>query len=225
MTQKPTSERNTSRAVALVAVALLGFVVASSVDGLAYRTLVDAAAERQDWAKMLRSCGYWPTWLLIGLAMVIIDWRERAPVWPKTDRWTRGVLLWVSTGMGGLAAEMLKLIARRERPDMTDGAYVFRSIGDHLLSTSGLGLPSSHAAVAFAASWVLTRLYPAAMPLWLGLGVGCSLTRVLDRAHFLSDVYAGALVGIGVAELLWRAHVRNHAARLGPRDGGMGADA
>jgi membrane-associated phospholipid phosphatase len=80
---------------------------------------------------------------------------------------------------------------------------------DHPLSTSGLALPSSHALVAFAAAAMLARLYPRARWLWYALAAGCALTRVLARAHFLSDVTLAAIIGWAVAAVLW--HVVNAA--------------
>lgn len=210
-----TSDVRWGRLATGVALALIGFVVAWQVDGIAYRELVNKSAERADWAKALRSCGYWPTWGALGLALVLIDWRDVPRVWPRTDKWARGVLIWMSTASAGLLAELVKLVVRRERPDMADGAYVFRAFGERTWSTSGLGMPSSHTAVAFGAAWMLTRLWPSAAPVWMAFGIGCGLTRVLDRAHFVSDVYVGALVGIVAAELLWRQHARNHRRQQG----------
>jgi len=195
----------------LVCVALVGGAMLA--DRWAYETLVNLSAEKRDWAKMLRVCGYWPTWLVIGVALVMVDWPVAKGVWPRTDRWARGALLAVSSAMGGLLAEGVKLLVRRERPDEHEGAYVFRAFAHEPWRTSGLGFPSSHAAVAFAAAWMLTRLHPRAWVVWMGLAVGCGLTRVLDQAHFLSDVAGGAVVGIGAAEAVWRLHAWNHRKR------------
>jgi membrane-associated phospholipid phosphatase len=114
----------------------------------------------------------------------------------------------IAAALGGLAAELLKLLLRRERPEAHAGEYVFRSWSSHPLSTAGLALPSSHALVAFAAAAMLARLYPRASWLWFTLAAGCALTRVLARAHFLSDVTLAAIVGWLVAAGLWRWYLR-----------------
>jgi membrane-associated phospholipid phosphatase len=103
-------------------------------------------------------------------------------------------------------AELLKLAFRRERPGLTDGAHVFRPWSDRPFSTAELGLPSSEAAVAFAAAAVLARLFPEARGLWYGVALGCALTRVAARGHFMSDIVFAALVGYVVTLILWRHH-------------------
>src|SRR5260370_30463795 len=72
---------------------------------------------------------------------------------------------------------------------------MFRPWLDQPFSTAKLGLPSSEAAVAFAAAAMLARLFPESRVLWYGLALGCALTRVASGAHFLSDVALAALVG------------------------------
>ncbi|MGH7560630.1 MAG: phosphatase PAP2 family protein, partial [Gemmatimonadales bacterium] len=69
---------------------------------------------------------------------------------------------------------------------------------------SAIGLPSSHVMVAFAGAAVLARLFPGAAPVGYLLAAGCALTRVLARAHFLSDVVVGAVAGWAVGALIWR---------------------
>jgi membrane-associated phospholipid phosphatase len=110
-------------------------------------------------------------------------------------------------------AELLKLTFRRERPGLTDGVHVFRPWSDHPFSTAELGLPSSEAAVAFAAAAALARLFPESSLLWYMLAGGCALTRVASGAHFVSDVVLAALVGYLAALSLWR--------RRSPRSGAV----
>jgi membrane-associated phospholipid phosphatase len=98
--------------------------------------------------------------------------------------------------------EILKILIRRLRPGET-GEYVFRSFSERSFSSSGLGMPSSHAVIAFGAAAILSRLFPRAWPIWWLLGWGCALTRVLHGKHFLSDVMLAAIVGWLIAALLW----------------------
>jgi len=81
---------------------------------------------------------------------------------------------------------------------------VFRPWSDHPFSTAQLGLPSSEAAVAFAAAAALARLFPETGLLWYALAAGCALTRVASGAHFTSDVVLAAFVGYAVVWILWR---------------------
>jgi membrane-associated phospholipid phosphatase len=55
---------------------------------------------------------------------------------------------------------------------------------------------------------MLAHLFPRARVVWFALAAGCGLSRLLARAHFLSDVALAALVGILVAALLWRWYLR-----------------
>src|SRR5690606_34907010 len=85
-----------------------------------------------------------------------------------------------------------------------EGEYVFRSFTEDTFSSSGLGMPSSHAIVAFGSAAMLSRLFPRAWPIWWALAWGCGLTRVLHGRHFVSDVVLAAIVGWLVAAILWR---------------------
>lgn len=201
-------------AVAL-AVSIAAVALAVALDGWAFRTLVDMKAEKQDWARLLRALGYWPTWLVLALAALLIDGGEKAFRWPQTDRFTRAAMLSGSTGLAGLLAEVLKLVVRRERPTVTDGEHVFRLFSDGPLSAKNLGMPSSHVAVAFAGAFVLSWLSPRARWVFLGMAAGCAMERVLVHAHFASDVAAGAAVGYGAYAALRWGHERRWRGRPG----------
>lgn len=190
---------------AVLVLAVGALVAATALDGWAYRVLVVADVYDHDWGRMLRVAGFLPTWAVVSAALLL----GRSASAPSSDstRW-RAVLPLIAATIGGIAAEVLKLLLRRERPEAHAGAYVFRSWRDHPLSTGGLSLPSSHALVAFAAAAMLARLYPRARWLWYALAAGCALTRVLARAHFLSDVMLSAIIAWAIAALLWRWYLR-----------------
>jgi membrane-associated phospholipid phosphatase len=181
----------------------LGFVVAMALDRAVYLHLQVQAAEPQDWYRVLRVGGYLPYWLLVALAWMLLD-ASAIKTFGVRRALARGILLSTSVVTCGILAEVLKVLMRRERPGLHDGYYFFRPWSAGLLDTSGLGLPSSHAAVAFAATWVLCFLYPRALPVWLLVGMGCGVSRILDRAHFLSDVYLAAVFSFFWVRVLWR---------------------
>jgi membrane-associated phospholipid phosphatase len=116
-----------------------------------------------------------------------------------------GVRVLMSAAMGGLLAEALKLAVRRHRPsEANDGRHVYDWFaGD--VEGRGLGLASSHAGVAFGAAFALWRWSPPAGVAALTLALGCSATRVLSGAHFVSDVYAAAVLAWVGSALAWRA--------------------
>jgi undecaprenyl-diphosphatase len=156
-----------------------------------------------DLGRLLRILGFLPTWIFVAAALVMTDWPLRAAngAWAA---WRRGLLVVGSATLSGAAAEVLKILIRRERPGDEAVGYVFRAWSDRTVSTAGLGIPSSHVMVAFGALAMLSRLFPRARPVWYLLAAGCAFSRVAAHAHFLSDVTAAAILGIVVAELLWR---------------------
>jgi membrane-associated phospholipid phosphatase len=97
-----------------------------------------------------------------------------------------------------------KLALGRERPDQGPSAFRF-----HPFSRLDTSLPSGHTTMAFALAasiadevrrpWATVLLYSAA--------TGTGWSRINDNRHWLSDVVAGALVGVTSAKLVnghWR---------------------
>jgi membrane-associated phospholipid phosphatase len=168
-----------------------------------------ARLESQDWYQMFRAAGYLPTWLLIAGTMILVEIRARgrAPV-----GW--GVL--AGALLSGLAAEGLKIVLGRHRPDEA-GAMEWNpflgAVWNPDLYGSSLGLPSSHTAVAFGAALVLCRLHPGAGWLAVLAAGGCALTRVLSGAHAVTDVYVAIVVAWAIAWVI---------CRTGPRRAMMG---
>ncbi len=179
---------------------LLGVVAIAAahlLDETAWRELRDGRVYERDWGRLLRSIGYLPTWLIIAIGFWTHDRPQRGWGW-------RGGLAILSPVAAGVAAEVLKLCARRLRPDPEVFGYVFRAFSDQPWHNGGLGLPSSHVLVAFAGAAALARLLPRAWALWYLLAAGCAMTRVMAVAHFLSDVVAAAVIGWFVAAALSR---------------------
>ena len=200
-----TNNHRAHRAGILFALAILGFVIAAALDGPIARSIYVEDAIGKDWGRALRVLGYWPLWLVVAVVFIIHDGRVTLRP-PLRDRFTRGVLLALSSGAAGLAAEACKLIVRRLRPGAADTLWSMRPFTDEPLNTAGLSFPSSHTAIAFGAAFMLCRLHPAAWPLWFALGAGCALQRILANAHYLPDVYAAAILAYICAALLWSMH-------------------
>ena len=194
---------NTTTATPLVprrfwVVAVVSIVLAHLLDPVAFRFLRIDDVYGDDLGRMLRVMGFVPLWLAAGAAVML---EERTP-WRRMAR-SRGGMIIAGAILGGIAAELAKLIVRRRRPYEL-GEYVFRPFTERPFSTGGLGMPSSHALVAFGAAAVLSRIYPRAWVVWWGLAWGCGLSRVAGGAHFLSDVVAAAVIGWLVGALVWR---------------------
>jgi len=202
-----------------------GFLVCCWLDTWAYHALrLPREALNEDWYRLLRVLGYGPTWLVVAAAFWLHDarrWSEWCPTWSRLRRQLaaatdRALMVILSVALAGGLAELLKLVARRERPDAHAGEYVFRPWFERTLDGGGLGLPSGHTAVAFAAAFALCRLLPDGRWLWLALAAGCGLTRMFAGAHFLSDVFLAAVVSHAVVAALARQRRRIRTPGLGP---------
>lgn len=186
-----------------LALAFGATVVSHLLDETAWRLLRDPRVYEKDLGRLLRILGYLPTWLIVAIALWTHD---RATPERRSIGWGwRGGLILLAPTLGGALAEVLKMLLRRLRPSTEVFGYVWRPFSEDFISTRGLGLPSSHALVAFAAATVLARLFPRAWGLWYLVAAGCALTRLLATAHYLSDTVVAALVGYVVGVLLARA--------------------
>jgi membrane-associated phospholipid phosphatase len=193
------------RWVAAIVASLACVALASLGDVWTYHHVSLPRVYDTDWGRALRTMGYWPLWAIVAFAI----WRHgegsgQQPDRRARSRWQAAWLVGAVT-VAGIAAELLKLLIRRERPGADSGLYVFRAWTDRPFSTSGFGMPSSHAVEAFAAATVLAGCFPETAVVWYGLAIGCAVTRLLSGAHFLSDVVAGAALGLLVAHALRRA--------------------
>ena len=167
--------------------------VAHLLDGWGVR-MHDAGARDHDWHRLLRVFGAIMTWFVVG-----------GMLWRQDGHGRRAWPLVLSAGLSGLIAEVLKMVIRRGRPGADFEGYVLLPFEGAWWNTADLGMPSSHAAVAFGAAFALWRLFPRIGVIGMGLAVGCAATRVIDRAHFISDVIAAAgLAWVVVGVLWWR---------------------
>jgi membrane-associated phospholipid phosphatase len=191
----------------LIICGILALAVAFIGDRWAYDHVEMARVYDEDWGRLLRIVGFVPTWMLIALGL----WLHERGAFEHARR--RAGLIVASPLLAGAAAELLKLALRRERPVAHDGEYFFRAFSERTFSTGGLALPSSHTMVAFGGAAMLAYMYPRTRWLWLVLAAGCALTRVLARAHFLSDVVVGALAALATTAWLWNRFGRTYFLR------------
>jgi len=198
-----TSASNPKSIRRFLAWSVLALLLAHLADPWGAVHLVFPHLGNTDLGRLLRILGFLPTWILVAAALVMHDWPLRRANGMR-EAFRRGMLVVGSATLAGGVAEVLKILIRRERPGDDAAGYVFRAWSDRPFSTAGLGIPSSHVMVAFGALAMLSRLFPRARPVWYALAAGCAFTRVAAHAHFLSDVTAAAILGILVAELLWR---------------------
>ncbi len=113
----------------------------------------------------------------------------------------------------GGAAELLKPLVGRFKPEETEGWFTLASLGERWTRWSDLGMASSHTAVAFGAAFALSYILPRGAPLFVAGAVGCAMTRLLAGGHFLSDVYVGIVVAYLTTRALHGVDLRNNAGR------------
>lgn len=194
----PASTRDAWMALAITVAAT---AVAMLVDRTVFELFNAPKIYDKDLGRLLRVMGFAGTWLAIALAVGFQhDGREAR----RTVARRRGWLLFWSPMLAGALAELLKIVVRRERPALNDGAYGFRPWDERTWSGAGLAFPSSHAAVAFGGAFMLARVFPRAKWVGIALAVGCGVTRIAARAHFVSDVAFAAGLGWLVSWFLWR---------------------
>lgn len=215
------------RAMLRWAVVLAGFVVVTLLD---HRLAAFAAVRDEEWLEgrgwyqVLRQWGYVPTWILIGFILGFHElWlRHRKPgvIAARAGGLPdRTLLVVLAPILAGAAAELLKLVFARERPDLIEHptSYVWRGLFTGFADGSNLGLPSSHAAVAFAGSLALARVLPGAAWILVLGALGCGISRMLAEAHYASDVYLACVVSwlvvAGLARVLPRERAPAQAGR------------
>jgi membrane-associated phospholipid phosphatase len=207
--QRPARPRVRRRIVVVWISLALGFLLVSLADRSFYRFTcawdlqVDSGLNHA-----LRAMGYWPFWAAVSVVLLLIDRRRMAGQRIRAITERAELLLW-TTLLAGITANVLKVLLRRERPINHDGEYVFRGFDDRFLDAGGLGLPSGDVSIAAAAAFVLLRMTPEARFIWLLVIAGSAFSRLVNGAHFLSDVYVAILIGMSCEWIVWRFHVRN----------------
>ena len=111
--------------------------------------------------------------------------------------------LFTAIAVPGLFVTIVKRMIGRARP-MVGGSldpYLFSPFAWHPAYAS---LPSGHATTAFAVLVAFGTLWPRARTVLLIYALLIAVSRVIVNAHYPSDVFAGALVGIAGAVLVRR---------------------
>jgi membrane-associated phospholipid phosphatase len=132
-------------------------------------------------------------------------------------RWRASLLVFMATCLSGVNG-LLKWVVGRFRPfkglDENSAPltpFTFHPFPHGLAGLTGvpnLSLPSGHAALAFATAASASILLPRGRWIFYGLACMVGAERVLENAHWLSDVVAAAALGIGgvwiVHRLFWQ---------------------
>jgi membrane-associated phospholipid phosphatase len=113
----------------------------------------------------------------------------------KNKLWSMQFLfLLISISASGLISILIKWLAGRYRPSMLEkGFFGFNFFGVGYEWTS---FPSGHSITAFSLAAAISILFPrAGIPAFI-IAISIGISRIIITAHYLSDVIAGAGIGI-----------------------------
>ncbi|MEI6315711.1 MAG: phosphatase PAP2 family protein [Syntrophus sp. (in: bacteria)] len=107
----------------------------------------------------------------------------------------RSLYLFVAVAMSGIVADIIKIIVARYRPMMFFEAnlygFDFFRIGHEYNS-----FPSGHVTTVFSVAAALSLFFPKYRALSLAYALVVSASRVIIDAHYVSDIIAGAYIGV-----------------------------
>lgn len=149
---------------------------------------------QRDWYRTLRVVGTLWLWVPLCLAWFVASRTERG-----RDSAVRAL---AAAAVSGVAASIVEFLAGRLRPNQSDGVHAFRGVLERFGNTRDLAFPSSHAAVAFGAAFLVWFVSPRAGVIALLMACGCGWTRMLSGAHYATDVLGAAVLGYALARLI-----------------------
>ena len=138
-------------------------------------------------------------WLTAAVIVTAVSWLLlRAGGQPNavvTRAFQIGLAFILALGLGTVVIQTAKLLLGRRRPrdELELNLYGFIPFGFDLKRNS---FPSGHALTIFCVAVIATTLMPQGAVLWFAIALWLSLTRALLTAHFLSDVFIGAGIGL-----------------------------
>jgi membrane-associated phospholipid phosphatase len=115
------------------------------------------------------------------------------------SRWRGAALLIGSAITVGVFYSVIRWPVGRTRPVVRIAPYHFEPFAygvDGLLHAHNLAFPSGHVCLAFASAACLAYLLPRGRWLFFGIAAALAAERVLELAHYASDVVAAAGLGV-----------------------------
>jgi membrane-associated phospholipid phosphatase len=100
----------------------------------------------------------------------------------------------------GIVAQLLKHLIGRARPKLTDNFIVIGPSWESKYDS----IPSGHTAVAFCFASILSEYYPKHRTLFYLLAILVGVGRLKIPSHFLSDVVAGAVIGLFIGKATFK---------------------
>ena len=193
--------------VLFLVIAVIALIVAAVFDGAVANFARTSGAENflethKAVQKTLKAPGEFGFTLVVAIAVVFLH-----PL-----KWRAGAFVLLGTIVSGING-LIKWIAGRTRPfhlmDENGAARLapfdltpFRGGLPGLFVSKNLCFPSGHAALAFATAEALAILYPRARWTFYLVAALVGVERILENAHYVSDVVGAAILGIAGVHLI-----------------------
>jgi len=127
-------------------------------------------------------------------AALLLGWLFSDPLWRKLE-----IVELVGISVLAALVMIIKFSVRRKRPEGEWGG-IYRNTDPH-------SFPSGHAARSFLIAVIASGLAPAWLAIFLWIWAPLvALARVAMGVHYVSDVVAGALVGVVFALFFLQVH-------------------
>lgn len=150
-------------------------------------------ATRAFWVGLRMLFGY--VYGAVALFVLALLWQPRR--WPRFGAALVAVLLAASL------ANVAQGAIGRLRPNQGRDPLAFAPPLAHLVEKGRVAFPSGEAATAFALAGVVARLFPRWRSAAWAVAVVVAAARLVNGAHYISDVAGGALLGALVAQSLF----------------------
>lgn len=215
VTERPPTRRMLWLGLAMIAAAVLGALVVrlgsgsppwQGLDDAIHRAVRDPRPAEPSaigaGATVLNSFDGLPGLILLLAVLAILA---------KQRRWTTAFYAGATTGVGVAVTGLIKNLGGRGRP------------ADALVHLASEAYPSGHSALAACFVVVIAAILPQrARRRWWPIGVALLAAMMFSRmyvaVHWFTDTLAGALLGAGIALVLWHALRRRiDAERPRPR--------
>jgi membrane-associated phospholipid phosphatase len=147
-------------------------------------------------------------WFTLSVAVLLGVFHRR--------HWHAAITLLLSGVAVGLGYSVIKWVAGRHRPFKGPGHNIDpfnfhpfpRGIRGLFDPENALCFPSGHASLAFATAMSLSILLPRWKWVFFAVATMTAIERVLENAHYLSDVVAGAGLGMALGWIITREVLR-----------------
>lgn len=133
--------------------------------------------------------------IVLGIVLVVLEPR----------RWRAVVAALATVAIVGLVANIAQGAIGRLRPNQADTHLAFTQPFAELLTKQRVCFPSGEASTAFALACVLTRLLPRWRIVFCAAAALAAAARLVNGAHYVSDVAAGALLGWAAGAFVYRS--------------------